>query len=340
MWSLVLFCVVFVGNLGNLNAIICNNGTNKDIKPSKTLYNIEKCKSKILRDEDTSFQGVVYIVADNNLIKALDNDTFKDGESLTHIDLRFNQIKTIEVGTFDKTTKLALLYLRNNKITNLEPGVFRGLTNLKHLWLQSNQIRILENGLFADQNNLAELLFNDNKIVGIGSTAFLPNINIKHGSFLRNVCMNKSEDKGIPNITSYVEPKCVSFYEGNENAINETKNITKTLNDHINKIKKETDGLGIKECQDSKSDLDNPSWLITAMAGEAIVIMGIITILVVWKCTTLMEGKEFGEVSVQSPAAAPARDDGLIYAELELRGGTSRPPPSPRNDEVIYAGIK
>jgi hypothetical protein len=337
MWSLILFFVVFVGSLGGLDAIRCND---TNVKPSNIHYKIEYCKSVILRDADTSFRGVVYIGADNNLIKSLDNVTFKDGQSLKQIDLRHNQIVTIQVGTFNNTKNLTHLYLRNNKITNLEAGVFRGLTNLKHLWLQSNQIRILEDGLFQDQKEFKELFFNDNKIVGIGPNVFSKQKEEqKIINFQANICM-KIQIQKEPDVQSQIASNCTEFYKNYKHATEHIQQLKETLYNKTKLIKIKTDESRNIKCKNSKSDLDNQSWLIPAMAGEAIVIMGIIIILVVWKCTTLMEGKEFGEAPVQAPASAPTRDDGLIYAELELRGGTSRPPPSPRNDEVIYAGIK
>jgi hypothetical protein len=245
MWSLVLFFIVFVGDLGRLDAIRCN-GTNMNVKPSEKLYIIAKCKSEILRDEDTSFEGVVYIGAENNLIKALDNETFRDGESLTHIDLRFNQIETIQVqvGTFDKTKKLTNLYLRNNKITNLKPGVFRGLVSLKVLWLQANQIRILENGLFEDQKYFDNLFFDDNKIVGIGSTAFPSNIKIASFNFEGNICMTINSDNKDPFI---IDHNCNKFYEANKNGLEEIEGLKKALSIKINIIEKEFDKYKKKE---------------------------------------------------------------------------------------------
>jgi Leucine-rich repeat (LRR) protein len=180
---------VFVGKLGNSDAIKCN-GTN--IKPLRKHYLIDYCQSEKLRDEDNSLKGIQYIVAEGNLIKALDNTTFKDGESLGLINLNYNQIETIQIGTFDKTKNLTHLYLRNNKISNLKPGVFQGLVNLKILWLQANQIRILKNGLFRDQKEFKELFFNDNQISMIESNVFSNFVKLQLVNFGGNFCFTRS----------------------------------------------------------------------------------------------------------------------------------------------------
>jgi Leucine-rich repeat (LRR) protein len=188
MWSLVL--LFFAGKLGSSNAIRCN-GTNMKSKLGEH-YLIDYCQSEILRDEDTSLKGIQYIVAEGNLIKALDNTTFKDGESLGLINLNYNQIETIQIGTFDKTKNLTHLYLRNNKISNLKPGVFQGLVNLKILWLQANQIRILKNGLFRDQKEFKELFFNDNQISMIESNVFSNFVKLQLVNFGGNFCFTRS----------------------------------------------------------------------------------------------------------------------------------------------------
>jgi Leucine-rich repeat (LRR) protein len=254
MWSLVLFVVVFVGNLGRSDAIRCIR-EDKIIKPSHNArgiltYEIKNCQREILIDGDTSFEGVQYISADNNLIKSLDNETLKNGENLIHIDLRYNQIRTIQIGTFDKTKKLQNLYLKNNKITNLKPGVFRGLANLKGLWLQGNLIQILEDRLFQDQTDLKEIFFDENQISTIEANVF-PNLErVRLVSFNGNTCFNGNyHDITGPKLqqTLIEERKCNEKYYTKSLEICEK--ARKAIEEEFNEYKKnEKERIG-NECQ-------------------------------------------------------------------------------------------
>ncbi len=247
MWSLLL--VVLAANIGILDAIRCNDTY---IEPKGKVYRMKNCKSEILRYVDTSFDGVTHIAADKNLIKSLDNETFRDGRDLSVIYLMYNEIETIQVGTFDKTKNLKHLYLRNNEIINLEPGVFRGLTNLKELWLQSNQIRILRNGLFKDQGELDQLYFNDNKIEAIGTNAFPRDIKISMYNFEGNICMNTSDNQ--LQIMFQIDENCVKFYD----TFIENEKQQKILDDQMKAINaskkcKKTMKLIEEECDEYKN---------------------------------------------------------------------------------------
>ena len=116
-----------------------------------------------------------YLLLNNNQIKAIHSDVFKNVNSLITLDLSINHLTDFDVMFLSSSnfTKLRNLRLSHNKLTSIRASQFICLSSLSTLDLSFNRIEKLSDCAFHGlQYNIRHLYLNYNKITQVNSCSF------------------------------------------------------------------------------------------------------------------------------------------------------------------------
>lgn len=163
--------------------------TNSDIEKITNgslhgLYKLEVLflyRNNIKTIEEDSFkdlQSLRELRLSGNKIESVDDNLLKGLKNLTEIFLINSRIKTITSEAFSTNTKLEKIYIERNEIQNLEKNVFKELKELKFLNLSRNEISTIEFELFQNNRKLeiVDLSHNDIKQIEWATVAILQHL--------------------------------------------------------------------------------------------------------------------------------------------------------------------
>ncbi|XP_031414272.1 leucine-rich repeat-containing protein 4B [Clupea harengus] len=137
-----------------------------------------------------------YLNLQENSIKVIKSETFKNLRHLEILQLSKNQISQIEVGAFNGLPNLNTLELFDNKLTQVPSAAFEYLSKLRELWLRNNPIETLPAYVFNRVPSLRRLDLGElKKLEHISEAAFVGLDN------LRYLNLGMCGLKDIPNLT-------------------------------------------------------------------------------------------------------------------------------------------
>lgn len=99
------------------------------------------------------FPSLRTLLLDENLIKGLNVEDFKDLKHVIKLGLTSNRLSTIGDGTFIHMPNLRQLLLTDNQISSVSIGSFKGIKSLVNLQLGKNKISVLPSGIFDNFPN-------------------------------------------------------------------------------------------------------------------------------------------------------------------------------------------
>lgn len=108
----------------------------------------------------------------NNNIEEIPEGLFDGMTGLENFYAENNKIKRIPKNIFKDNKNLDWIALTNNNITALEKGAFKGASNLTQLGLEGNQVSKIDKDVFDDVPKLKSLSFVDNGMKTIPDGAF------------------------------------------------------------------------------------------------------------------------------------------------------------------------
>lgn len=170
-----------------------------------------------------------FIVANNNSITVIKDNTLKGAKNLETINLNYNSISEISTRAFKDQGELKRVYLRNNQLSKLDPDVFESLTNLQELWLQDNNITVIYDGTFKHNHNLSILYLNDNEIIAVGPNAFGNMDQALNFHMNGNLCYSKNYNNARFQFIFNEIGKCRKIYNNFIEKCNSQKNEPKLI---------------------------------------------------------------------------------------------------------------
>jgi Leucine-rich repeat (LRR) protein len=206
-------------------AYICKsveNSPDRFPKFSSFLVNIKVPFRIILENKnyetvsDYSFANLrIYnIEMNNNKIRFLDENAFKNITGLKELRLNNNELTTINVGYL---SELEILDLENNKLTRIDQEQLRLLIGLRKLFLRNNQIDYIQRGALNHNTNLGYLDLDSNLIKTLDIDLNLPKLTVL---FIRQNQISALSNKTLSGLGSlkhlhlssnyigYLEPGC------------------------------------------------------------------------------------------------------------------------------------
>ncbi|KAG5279668.1 hypothetical protein AALO_G00080290 [Alosa alosa] len=155
------------------------------------------CTRRNLADVPDSISvNTRYLNLQENSIKVIKSETFKNLRHLEILQLSKNQISQIEVGAFNGLPNLNTLELFDNKLTQVPSAAFEYLSKLRELWLRNNPIETLPAYVFNRVPSLRRLDLGElKKLEHISEAAFVGLDN------LRYLNLGMCGLKDIPNLT-------------------------------------------------------------------------------------------------------------------------------------------
>lgn len=127
---------------------------------------------EILEQEYPNLLNVKQLWLNDNKLREIDENTFKDLNLLEELYLFNNLIEEIEPGIFDGLSNLKQLRLYKNKLRKIEADTFKELNLVEKLYLSLNQIEEIVPRLFVNLTNLKKLEFHNNKLSKIEADTF------------------------------------------------------------------------------------------------------------------------------------------------------------------------
>lgn len=124
------------------------------------------------------FPNVRTIYTWNSGIKKLTQESFRNAEHLTTIDLTKNQIVNLTSAVFAFASNLEQLELTYNELKLIDGNAFTGLTQLRSLYMDFNQIEILPSNTFQSLIRLETIRLNNNRIKSISHRLFDRNFHL------------------------------------------------------------------------------------------------------------------------------------------------------------------
>ncbi|XP_017349332.1 leucine-rich repeat-containing protein 4 [Ictalurus punctatus] len=116
-----------------------------------------------------------------NVIEAVQADSFRHLNHLEVLQLGRNAIREIEVGAFNGLTNLNTLELFDNRLTVVPSGAFEYLSKLRELWLRNNPIESIPSYAFNRVPSLMRLDLGElRKLQYISDGAFEGLVNLKY----------------------------------------------------------------------------------------------------------------------------------------------------------------
>ena len=109
---------------------------------------MNKNKVKIICTKTDVAILLIRLLIIQNEIEEFDKNLFNDMQNLEVLVLNLNKIQKIQNETFKNLNSLVEIWLDQNEITEIEKKSFIGLDNLKILFLHKNKIQIILNETF------------------------------------------------------------------------------------------------------------------------------------------------------------------------------------------------
>uniref|UniRef100_A0A8C5LRY3 Relaxin family peptide receptor 1 n=1 Tax=Leptobrachium leishanense TaxID=445787 RepID=A0A8C5LRY3_9ANUR len=122
------------------------------------------CDGAKFRTVPAVSSNVTMMSLQNNILRKLDSNGFRQFPDLRNLYLQHNKIKTVSMYAFRGLHNLTKLYLSHNLITTLKPGVFEDLHRLEWLVIENNKITRISPQTFQGLNSLILLVMLDNFI--------------------------------------------------------------------------------------------------------------------------------------------------------------------------------
>lgn len=139
--------------------------------PSVEYFTVQSKIKEISTKDFMNATKLIYLGLEGNGLQKLTAGTFRL-VNLKMLELSNNQIETIDDFTFANQTSLSHLHMRGNKLTTIRRDTFSGLKHLNELNLNNNEIDTIENGAFANLSELHDLYLNRNKLKVLNDHVF------------------------------------------------------------------------------------------------------------------------------------------------------------------------
>ena len=159
------------------------------------------------------------ILANNNLIKTLDEKVFEVSSDLETLSFRKNQIEEIDVKAFFALGNLRELYLSDNLLSNLHMNTFATLISLEIISLSGNQLQTIDLETFHANHQLNEILLYDNKITAVHPQTFNSLESLFNLELHGNLCVDKDirlDDGDLQEVIKSYLKQCFADYPKKE----------------------------------------------------------------------------------------------------------------------------
>lgn len=142
-------------------------------------YRVENCKLEALGNFNFD-KKLRFVYFDNNMIKNVPKDIFRD------------------------TADMEYISMNENRIENLDKDLFRNMPKLRFVSFSGNRLRRLDGEMFMNNGNMEFMYFNDNGLASIGVDLVKRLTKLKVVNFDSNICINDayfSDPSVVDNLT-------------------------------------------------------------------------------------------------------------------------------------------
>jgi hypothetical protein len=146
--------------------------------PNLYVAQIEKCSIRHIGNEFQGLNELQVLYLDNNKIRTIDDQAFKDNSKLTFLSLLDNNINYVNPVWFEHLTSLRTLYLDDNDIRYIDPLTFTSLVSIENIDLRSNEISYLDPKTFENLLKLKNFTVAHNHLTVIEKDLFKTNVNL------------------------------------------------------------------------------------------------------------------------------------------------------------------
>ena len=129
---------------------------------------------KITKNSFRQLTDLKVLKLSGNMISKIEEGSFDDLINLVILDLTKNHLAELPLGIFTKLKNLEILHLSENSLVQID-GMFIGLKTLQKLYLDKNHLTEITNRAFEDLEKLHQLKLSNNNISNIHSGAFKSN---------------------------------------------------------------------------------------------------------------------------------------------------------------------
>ena len=179
------------------------------------------------------FVNMITYRVENSRLEVLGNFNFD--KKLKYLHLDNNMIKEVPKDIFRETVDIEWISMNENQIETLDQDLFRNMQRLRVVAFGGNRLRRLSGEMFMNNGNLEYIYFNNNGMASVGVDLVKRLTKLKVANFDSNTCINDSyfyDTSVIENLTRQFTNYCSGQCDNMINVDTQIKNLM-TRNNEI-----------------------------------------------------------------------------------------------------------